>query len=378
MAKAAFFFGSGISYDSCAASVSDITRNLLHGGWQYHTRDAFHPIAGPCHAEAKLAQGFLRVLLDYIDPHLFERENRYGHYEDLFAAAQQILWDFEGEIVNPLLGRVASDISQRTVHLWREMRPEGGRTPFSTLLERSCDLIQWAVFYGLVNTTKPVHMGVISDVAKVVDELDIFSLNHDILIERQLNDAGVAFADGFGTAPVSQFSWSWKDDGVRVRLYKLHGSINWYFYRSPKGFDQYFKVLNNDSEHAVDEQGNKLSLLETVPAVLTGTTVKERTYGFGLAGEHFIEMRNRLSDDSTLICCGYGWLDKGINIRINQWLRNSKKNRLVLLHAGDIREVRSKPVWRWRWENFEAAGQIVVIPKWLSECSVNDLTPHFF
>jgi hypothetical protein len=274
-----------------------------------------------------------------------------------------------------------ADLQAKTVHLYRDQHPHIWRNPFASLAGRACDLIQWAVFEGLANATKPQNLDMISDVAKVTDELDIFSLNHDTLIECQLDNAGIAFADGFGKAHTSQFQWSWNaKDAPRVRLYKLHGSINWYRFRSKKGFDQYFKDLTNDPDHAFDEDGRRLSLLETVPAVLTGTTVKERVYGFGLTGELFSEFRRRLDAHRTLICCGYGWLDKGINIRITQWLRNAKDNRLVILHGGtdeDREELRQRPVWFWRWDELERNGKIGFVNKWLSQCSVDDLRPYF-
>ncbi len=389
MTKAALLFGSGISRDSGAWMVDEITSSIFEKTWRYHSRESFwstpqsqiaansYPEQGK--AEAERAQEFLRIVRDYIDPHLRETENRFSHYEDLFSATQQAVWDATGEITNPLFGSVMSDLRAKTVHLYRNQHPHISGNPFASLASRASDLVQWAVYEG-VGVTKPVKMDLISEVAKATDELDIFSLNHDTLIERQLDNAGVAFADGFGKARTSQFQWSWKAEGAPpVRLYKLHGSINWYRFRSQKGFDQYFKDLTGDPDHALDEDERPLSLLETIPAVLTGTTVKERTYGFGLTGEIFSEFRQRLAAHKVLISCGYGWLDKGINIRVIQWLHDSRDNRLVIMHGGteeERNELRSRPVWFWRWDDLERAGKVRFLNKWLSECTVDDLKPY--
>jgi hypothetical protein len=122
-----------------------------------------------------------------------------------------------------------------------------------------------------------------------------------------------------------------------------------------------------------------LSLLNPVPLFLTGATGKERIYGVGFVGEFFIQFHSRLASYHTLICCGYGWADKGINNRLNQWLFNSTENRIVILHKGPVDELKRKRFWSQgnRWAQFEQAGKIVVVPQWLSDCSLNDLEPFF-
>ena len=54
-------------------------------------------------------------------------------------------------------------------------------------------------------------MDAIAAVASVLPSVDIFSLNHDLLIERLLHKAGIPFADGFAErdGDVLRFNWSW-------------------------------------------------------------------------------------------------------------------------------------------------------------------------
>jgi len=376
--KAAFFFGSGISRDSGAPMVDAVTDSLLHGAWEAHTDQRFYPSKAPSTEEAERAQEFVRILAAHINRHLQHHEGRDANYEDIYAAALQIVWDETSEIINPLVAESVALIRKATEHLFRNQRPHIDRNAFASLADRATDLVQWNVFHGLAKATKPVGMEAISVVAKQADELDIFSLNHDLLIEHELDQNGIAFADGFGAEwgnDVFRFNWSWNAPGTKVRLYKLHGSLNWYFFRT-KLFDQFGKV-KGDPEHCKDENGHRLSLLQPQPRFLTGTTVKEQSYGTGLTGEFFGEFRKRLAAHETLICCGYGWEDKGINIRLNQWLRDNLKNKIVILHKGSADEIQQKRFWFFRWDDYGRAGKVLVFPHWLSECTVQDLQPFF-
>lgn len=110
---------------------------------------------------------------------------------------------------------------------------------------------------------------------------------------------------------------------------------------------------------------------------LTGTTVKEQAYGVGLVGEIFSKFREVLSNHHTLICCGYGWGDKGINIRLGQWLRDAKENRIIILHGGSKDEILGKRFWYWRWQEYAAAGKVVLVPRWFAGCTLADLEPYF-
>ena len=376
--RAAFFFGSGISRDSGAPMVDALPDSLGHGAWEAHTDLRFYPSKAPSTGEAERAQEFVRILAAHINPHLQHHERRDANYEDIYAAALQIVWDETSEIINPLVAESVALIRKATEHLFRNQRPHIDRNAFASLADRATDLVQWTVFHELAKATKPVGMEAISATAKQTDELDIFSLNHDLLIEHELDRNGITFADGFGARwgdDVLRFSWSWNTPGTKVRLYKLHGSLNWYFFRT-KLFDQFGKV-KGDPEHCKDENGHRLSLLQPQPRFLTGTTVKEQSYGTGLTGEFFGEFRKRLATHETVICCGYGWEDKGINIRLNQWLRDNLKNKIVILHKGSEDEIRQKRFWFFRWDDYERAGKVLVFPHWLSECTVQDLQSFF-
>jgi hypothetical protein len=379
MSRAAFFFGSGISRASGAPMVDELTDTLLNGAWKPHTDWKFYQCTqadGPkCLGVAARAQEFLRAIKTEIDPHLLEREGHGANYEDLYAAAFQIFQDETAEITSPLMCRSFKAIKAATASLYIGQDYHIDKNPFVSLADRACDLVQWNVYYGLSRAKIPVGMDVIADVARRVTTLDIFTLNHETLIEQCLREAGIDFADGFGDrkGDVRIFASRW--NGPIVRVLKLHGSTNWFLFRFPE-WDQFASVEAN-SGYARDEQGRLLDDLDPKPLFLTGTTVKEQSYGVSLIGDLFSKFRELLSAHDTLIFCGYGWGDKGINIRLSQWLRNKKENRLVILHDGPEEEIANKRFWRLRWADYLRAGKVVLRRQWLANCTVSDLEPFF-
>ncbi len=361
--------------------VGDISHAILNQGWRDEGEFRFSPSGVESTGTAKCAQEFLRLLKGYVDPHLQHREKRDGHYEDFYAAATQIVQDEICEIVDPMLRDSAATIQAASRPLYEDQDANGYPNAFAKLAHSATLLIHWGVYHLLYPVTKPIGLGVLNAAANAVEQMEVFTVNHDVLVERQLQQGGIPFTDGFSdrVGDVLRFNWSWKED-TTVRLYKLHGSLDWYRFGFPGGIVQFAKVpMGCDPSTCKDGEGEELALLNQTPLFLTGTTGKERLYGVGFVGEFFIQFHSRLADYHTLICCGYGWADKGINNRVNQWLLNAPENRIVILHNNALDELKHKQFWskRDRWTQFQQAGKIVVVPKWLSDCALNDLEPFF-
>jgi len=330
---------------------------------------------------ANKAQEFLRVLKRHIDPYLREREQRESNYEDLYFAALQIWEDLWGEYTNPMLSGSIMRIRKAAAGLYCDYATRKGDDGFAQLALRAADLTQWAVFHKVHGVTGPVGLGVISQVAEHVRDLDIFTLNHDSLVESELNEQKIPFADGFACGPgaLREFDGMWDKPGRRVRLFKLHGSVGWYEFTFPKHHrtpnHRAFAAVEGDPDHSVGPGRKHLDLVKPQPMFLTGTTVKERRYGIGLTGAIFAKFVSRLAGHRTLICCGYGWGDKGINIRLDEWLQARPGNKIVILQEKDIDKVQHSGFWVGRWSRYLRAGKVKVVKKWLCGCRLADVRP---
>lgn len=66
----------------------------------------------------------------------------------------------------------------------------------------------------------------------------------------------------------------------------------------------------------------------------------------------------------TLIVCGYGFGDKGINTTIREWVDSSGDNQMLVIHPepeklkanarGEIRDI---------WEDWENKGKLTILPQ---------------
>src|SRR5437667_2669927 len=232
--RAAFFFGSGISFRSGGPTVDTISDKLLNGSWADHSDWRFNPANGRSSDAAKRIQQFLHILKAHIDPHLRSHDDRESNYEDLYAAALQIVQDETCEIVNPLLAATVRIIRDATKDLYQHLPPHIDNNRFASLADRASDLIQWVVYHTIARAKRPSGLEPLAAMARATASMNIFSLNHDLLIERQLDADMIPFSDGFSEVDgdVVRFNWSWNEK-VPLRLYKLHGSVDWYRFRFP-------------------------------------------------------------------------------------------------------------------------------------------------
>ena len=106
-----------------------------------------------------------------------------------------------------------------------------------------------------------------------------------------------------------------------------------------------------------------------LPEFLTGTTVKEQANGHSVIGEIFARFRRFSSDHRRILCSGYSFGDKGINIRLDQWLNDQEENLMVILNAGDVDRFLSSRFWFRRWKDFSNRDKVVIVPKWLGDLS---------
>jgi hypothetical protein len=255
----------------------------------------------------------------------------------------------------------------------------GGNDGLSGLAETSCDFLHWVVHHKLASNDKPRRgLDVVTETARQVDELDIFTLNHDILIEDQCRSQEIALEEGFQhrRGEVRAFS-GWPDQRVeKVRLFKLHGSLNWFCYDFP-GRVRQFAIPDGDASHSRDQNGQLLRIVGTKAAFLSGTIVKEQPYGIGFFGDVFAAFRRHVAVHKHLVFCGYGFGDPGVNSRVYQWTCDNLdgSNRIVVLTEQSPTDFfADKPYWL---ETLYDQKRLILVSKWLQNCSVEDLLPYF-
>lgn len=138
---------------------------------------------------------------------------------------------------------------------------------------------------------------------------------------------------GSATATVPTSTRALDDSSNRIRLAKLHGSIDWFqFTPDPSNPNRIEFGRAVDYRYTHDSQGNDQRPNIWTPEFLVGTFNKMLDYTRGKYADLFCLYRRWLWQSDALIVSGYGFADKGINRVISEWLRYAGQRRLVIVH----------------------------------------------
>lgn len=198
-----------------------------------------------------------------------------------------------------------------------------------------------------------------------LDGLDVFTLNHDTVLEETLRAEGIPFTDGFAEQQGSVCPWNFallRGAAARIRVVKLHGSVDWCFY----GQYGLARTVNRDMYHITLPDGSiDKNWGAGHPTMLCGTFNKMLEYLRGPFFDLHLLFRKALGSVNLLVVSGYGFGDKGVNNRLWEWMSAGVDKRLVVIHLDHdalVREARG--MVRQNWEQWEQAGKLICIPKW--------------
>jgi len=178
--------------------------------------------------------------------------------------------------------------------------------------------------------------------------VEIFTLNHDRVVEAEFAEAHIPFTDGFDIRDNDRLYWNaeaFSRPEPRVRLWKLHGGIDWSGY-SDTG--------------RIGKGGKQIAQIRG-PRILLGGFNKILDYSGGIYLDMFINFRLALRDTNRIVVSGYGFRDKGINRLLLDWWDQSNASKLCIIHddpdgclrngRGAVEKLIDNPrvvkVWRW-------------------------------
>ena len=270
-------------------------------------------IVKKCRQEAQITRNKYARLLEYMINNHIEFFKKFD-YEDFFDRIEcyykkedaNYLWAQFG-ISNELKG--LKDYYQYTIFkLLNKIPIYNGESVYDSFLKSLC---------CLVNKN---------------DEINIHSLNHDLLFESfgMSSLIGDEICDGYekensiykenGKFKIPYYSGIYNK---KIRLYKLHGSIDQYKYFNQSGDVSIYVKIDNSSYHddihkysKMGEQIDTYIPANTEPRFLTGDIMKTKS----LREDYFEKLMTRfeenLEQSDYLIIIGYGAKDKEINKRI--------------------------------------------------------------
>jgi hypothetical protein len=141
------------------------------------------------------------------------------------------------------------------------------------------------------------------------EKINIFSLNHDLIIEQILEHKSKDFQDGFELKNGFQEFTDNFPDNNKINFLKLHGSIDW------------FQVENS---YVKNYQSNDR-------AFLTGTQNKYEEYLIDIYSDLKWHYKRLLKDTERLIVIGYSFGDYGVTTEIRNWMLKKMDAKLIII-----------------------------------------------
>lgn len=202
------------------------------------------------------------------------------------------------------------------------------------------------------------------------------TLNHDTLVEQILDSNGIRYVDGFGQ-PDGDVRWGddavYENSSIHVRLFKLHGSVNWHTFLH-EGLFKIAIFLGSDLGAAHDGAG-KLLAASRGPSFLSGIN-KSVSYNRGIYADIHFRFQEQLRKSNRMIMSGYGWGDTAINFQIENWLDRDRSHKLVLLHQHPDELLDNSLIMASGYNGWVRSGKLAVIDRWLSDVSLSDIREY--
>jgi hypothetical protein len=167
--------------------------------------------------------------------------------------------------------------------------------------------------------TEVEYLARLGDLCECGVALDIFSLNYDLCIERALTHSQRAFVNGFS----AEAGWNPQEfllDSAPIRLFKLHGSLDWIE-------DELYGLCS--IEYPVHLHREDLKTEGYRPLLIFGTAYKlSPREPFLTLAYHFA--RGTLVAP-LLVIIGYSFGDEHINEMIRQAMKKNRRLRVVVV-----------------------------------------------
>lgn len=344
--RTAFLLGSGVSRPAGFPSVEELTKTILSG------------------------DTFLRDLCTRFNSYYQRALGRLANYEDLFYVVSQLHDELIGEANKPIVATAMETLrSQGNFDL-----PQ---------LTHSLDYIYDVVASTLSQPAPQLdHLQPLKAAWKEapLQELDIFTVNHDLLLEQYLRSQDIPLVDGFDAVINNMRYWNPTLFGANVhgiRLLKLHGSIDWYRFR-PDGSNRWYDDLIGiyQGRYLSDAWGpDGVGLIaDERPLLLIGSFNKIPEYTRRIFLDLYYQFSRLLDRTTLLVSCGYGFADKGINERILEWKYGDRKRRIVLVEPKpkDLQQ-RARLAVSFKWDEWCKDGMLTIIRKGVEEVSWDEV-----
>ncbi|TET66624.1 MAG: hypothetical protein E3J56_14110 [Candidatus Aminicenantes bacterium] len=367
-------------------STEKITETVLSSGDVIrHTNERYYLWPGK-----NMGKGYVKRIQSFLWELKFEIEDyykRFGRdvsYEDLYYVASQIEDSKTGEYPNPVVQSFIDKILPQVESLLCGREGESRRRwTLNELASEATHCIHDVTQCLLHRDPSGMeHLSVLNDACldNELSAIDIFTLNHDTVLESFFSNKQIAFADGFGKVENQVRYWKphlYENKAHKMRIFKLHGSVNWFRFR-PEGGDWYDELigipLKGDPDDTRSPQGKKQSAPDNRPMMLIGTTNKILQYVKPIYADLLSRFYSSLQNSGHLVICGYGFGDREINTQMSYWVFSSPDLRITIVDIEPEKLRRRMPASMFgKWDKWIKERKLATIRKRIEETSWADI-----
>lgn len=336
MENISFLFGSGVSYYSSIPSINEITDLVISGNNITRETDNHYYINKPVnylndeHNKEYIQNNVILIqqIISTIDTFYSHMDHNHStNYEDIYFVIRQICDSYQFEYENPAIIDLIIKLKHKLNLTDEDLR------------EISIECVKYieCIIWRLIKKNDFVYNQF--DILKRINHNDniisIFSLNHDLVLEKFFKNTNITLDDGFMVKNRILPEWNgFNHRESTLKFLQLHGSINWFSAQLRNTTKRYtiMKVPNNIYPERLYEVHKDIDIGIGRPELLIGTFNKMWGYLGGIFEEQYFTFVNYLKTTDILIISGYGFGDKGINTKLSDWLRNSNSKKMIIIH----------------------------------------------
>jgi hypothetical protein len=332
-----FLFGSGISIPSGIAKTEDITKIVLSGKIDrdkisegYETRPNTECKGWNDFLNEKVIN-FVEMLYNEINYYHKSIKTKEPNYEDLYYYVKEMHDEKAKEKENLMTKNFTKYFINEYFNKYNIKCEEIFKKKFLGITDFLREAESYIKGIVVVELDKKIHkiegLNFLKEIYddKKIDKINIFTINHDLLLEQYFDENNIKINDGFSIEENNNGFRLWEPESynlrdLKIRFFKIHGSIDWYRI----GHNWY-------EEHIYKTYGNPPESNDSYPQILIGTFNKLEDYTRGIFIDLICLLNRYLDNADNLVISGYSFGDKGINSRIINWVYKSKNRRILLI-----------------------------------------------
>ncbi len=360
--RISYLIGAGLSTALGQPSTSEITNVIIsERGIQETPNYILRENRFEKETYSKLVLEFLRRLYCFAEDKntnvcffsVTEEKIHSVNYEDLFYMLPQLHQHNCGDY-NPYGCILSEQINYEQLNdKWKNTPENRNVGNLGTILEDAATYLINTVIRMLKDNHKNIELEKLETVFCRLKNsknmpVNIFSLNHDTVLEQYFDKYDIRYVDGFAESDGELRKWEPSvfdtESNNRVRLLKLHGSINWRRYKAadddkvgPPILAKYVGNKDIDNEYTKVLDGSGVNYEPAGHCILIGTENKIESYLSLQFNELHRRFRQYLWQTDRLVVIGYSFGDTGINAQLFEWFQNGYNKKMVVVDK--MREV---------------------------------------